>query len=249
MKMEKSVLAVFVAVGMLSQMAFGGVIWIEDGSTGTTFDDWTLTDEFGGLANGAFLQNDGSLGGNPIPSMRIDEISGITPGTDRLFENIDMAGDWGDGSMGGTGDGIVRRMSFDFYGDATVPPVDLEAFFYSGVSGDEWHYAFTPTTGWGSYEITTAFGGGWFNTAGPTTLGAWDAAFADVTEVGLYVGYAPNSTVIYGIDNFALDDEFSDAVPEPQTYAMLGFALCSVGMTFRRKLDGVMGTLKSMIKA
>jgi len=146
----------------------------------------------------------------------------------------------------------VQSVRLDFY--ASLPGGSMQLYFVNTGTGNTWFYDFAineVTTGWRSYGANLV----WQNTARGwyTEGGAGEAAFladiASVDEVGVLITYDDdNVNQIYGLDNFTLDDD-PMAIPEPGTYVMLGSALMSLGITFRRRLKEMLDALKEKIKA
>jgi len=149
----------------------------------------------------------------------------------------------------------LASVRFSFYVDPANAgaPAALELYFTTTTGGafDPWTYSLTTAVsqGAGWYYLAANFyasdvgdpdgsGNGWFN----PTLGLYDqasllAALTEVEDIGLLVTFGQED----GLDQdiamgyFALDDEFY--VPEPGTWAALGFAFVSLGITFRKRLS------------
>ncbi|MFU8779968.1 MAG: PEP-CTERM sorting domain-containing protein, partial [Kiritimatiellia bacterium] len=86
---------------------------------------------------------------------------------------------------------------------------------------------------------------GWGNDSFAGVAGsAFSAALADVARIGIYITYQPNlAGQVYGIDNFGL------TVPEPETYMILGMALLSVAVVFRRRITESLAEARAVLQA
>ncbi|MBT3296768.1 MAG: hypothetical protein HN919_16535 [Verrucomicrobia bacterium] len=173
------------------------------------------------------------------------------PGTesisDRIYLDAAVATEYGDlTAFTPFGGAAVEAVSFDFYSDANNGggtfdyPADLELYFMSTSGYWRYDYDTTGLSGWNTLSAGMSFGSGWINYGGTTDLATFDTDMASVTELGVLLTYqgASYGDQHYGIDNFALH------YPEPGTYAVLAFALMSLGVTFRGKLNsGLKGLL------
>ena len=132
---------------------------------------------------------------------------------------------------------VVRAIQFNFMMSNAVP--DLVALYFTRTGGNGiWSYEFTPSMGWQTYGINLDwnlnYDGQWYSDTVGANRPLFDADLAQVDEIGIILLYnGAVSDQIYGLDNFQLLDE---PVPEPETYAVLGFALLSLGITFRRQM-------------
>ena len=137
----------------------------------------------------------------------------------------------------------VLNATFDFFSDSgggNPSPAYLGLYFLSGTT--YWRYTLYTSldldlgSGWTGFDVGMSQTAGW-STYGTGSLG-FEAALASVDQIGIQVGYTGELNQDYGIDNFALH------YPEPGTYAVLAFALMSLGVTFRGKLqNGLKGLL------
>jgi hypothetical protein len=145
--------------------------------------------------------------------------------------------------FGGGNDQAVVQVTFDFFTDSNDGlddyPASLYFYFMSG-TGSLWVFDVASQLngrGWND-GITVGLGGaGWNNIIGSETL--LSTTLGNVAEMGILLTYEGTlAAQNYGIDNFALH------YPEPGTYAVLAFALLSLGVTFRSKLQtGLKGLL------
>ncbi|MBL7075913.1 MAG: hypothetical protein ISS31_00440 [Kiritimatiellae bacterium] len=195
-----------------------------------------------------------SLGGQT--ALQILEDEGDAGGfTDIIFT------DAGVGTSGTDLDSVVFNsvaeaamyVTFDFWANADISdggdtaPAALEFFFHSGstywrldiidqITAPDWNTGIT--VGWWGWS-----GAGWTQ---EDVGGTDDLDFETVLgdnggdlQMGIMLTYQGFSSEEYGIDNFELHN------PEPGTYAVLAFALVSLGVTFRGKLrTGIKGLLR-----
>lgn len=228
---------------------YGTAIVTEDFSGGIA--GWNIdnaADGSGGSPNGSLSDGGGYL--------QVDSgAASIIPLTDFV---IDGGGTFaGDYTAGGLAVDGVRGISFDFYNPAATEINGLQIYLIAA-SGNVWLHPLVNdiVTGgaWGNYganldeDSLNAGTGEWFTTAGDD-LATWQADLATITGIGFRMYYVNNTAnQIYGIDNIIIqDDPYILLVPEPQTYAMLGFAFLSLGVTFRRKLEDALASLKAMV--
>ena len=235
---------------MLAQMSFGGVI-IGEGSNYGGFGDWNgaawapgVNPHVPGGEFGTVLEN--QVIGTHNSALQITATGVGGSPEDAIFDA--SAGDIYNGNwlggMGGEHDGVVRQVSFDFYGMANMTGLDF--YFSDGLS--EWHYGIDNiAVGWKTYTVSMTYSGLWFDTLGGGTPTDFSDALGSVSDVGIVLGYSSDiGPQLYGLDNFTLDDAF--VVPEPETYALLGFAILSVGLTFRKKLDESLALVITQLK-
>jgi hypothetical protein len=147
--------------------------------------------------------------------------------------------------FGAEGINAVEALSVQFWANSGGPgavdyPASLEFYFLDG-GGTYWVYDIDVTglsQGWNALwaDISQWSAGLWDDVGGG---GNWLAAIADVDEVGMRIGYQQIDGQEYGIDNFRIH------YPEPGTYAVLAFALMSLGITFRGKIKEGISSLRS----
>lgn len=226
-----------------------------------------VTEDFSGGADGFVLddQPDGS-GGSPYGSSSagggyFDVDSGAANGgniVDYVYDGGGVfGGDYrstanGGGTLAANG---IQGISFNFYNPSATAIPELNVYLVAA-SGRVWYHALTDvdqTGAWGtyganlSYDSLNAGTGNWFTTGGDD-LATWQSDLANISGIGFRMLYDTTANQQYGFDNIIIqDDPYILLVPEPQTYAMLGFALLSLGITFRRKLEDSFASLKSMI--
>ncbi len=235
MRATKTVIAALVLAAVFSLGSTGarGAILAEDTWTGAGLDDWTSlnVDRDG--------PGDGTLS-NPGGWLMISNTVGGGLTEDYIFENNNLVGNYLNFGVSGTS---VFSIVFNFFVSNQVPD-QVSLYFMSPQSGTDWfwYYKFTPVLGWNSLYANldlTAFNSGWRNEqVGRDTFTEFQNDLSDVDEIGILLLYHPNASQIYGLDNFQLSDL---AIPEPGTYAMLGCALLSLAVPFRRRLRETWG--------
>ncbi len=212
---------------------------------------WTMGDVSAGtgVAAGSALWNAGGY-------MGID--SGAINGGNVVDFTFDTVGPFpfaGDYTAGGLAVDGVKGISFDFYNPAATMIPELSVYLIA--NGRTWYHALTTVTntaaGWGTYganlssDTLNAGTGEWF-TLGGDNLFTWTTDLASVTGIGFRMLYDTTANQTYGFDDISImDNPYYTMVPEPQTYAMLGFAFLSMGVTFRRKLEASLASLKDML--
>jgi len=177
-------------------------------------------------------------GGNAVTDFETDKI--------RMNSGTDFLGNYtGAATPPGTIVSQVQGIYFDFYIDTAVvssAPAQLGLYFIG--DAHEWYWDLTDSlvynTAWnryganmsGSSEVTDF--GSWYDMSGN---GNWTTDIADVTEIGVVLGYVYNEGAqVYAIDNFTIqEDPF--LVPEPETYAFLAMAILALGLVFRKQVD------------
>jgi len=243
------------------------ILATEDGLN-TVYSDWTLAGAGlgGSPATSALAGDNGAgttVGGQPN-NMQITASTGgdAQPRTEILYTaDGAMTGNYN--LFGPDSDQVVGTISFDFYAGADDggnaeginAPLELGAYFQT-MDGTVWLYAFDPTgiSGWDTYTATFGSGSGWvgwgddtFSTAATTTF---TDAFADVTRIGIYVTYqADADDQVFGLGDVNLSVSVSVVVPEPETYMILGMALLSVGVVFRRRITDSLAEVRAMLQA
>jgi hypothetical protein len=155
------------------------------------------------------------------------------------------------GGINYTGDAV----SFEYYG--TALPSEFGLYFKGNAGSPVWYYDFklvsinTPTV---NLSPTISFGSqtGWSLLSGSSVNFFTD--LMSVQEIGIELLWpASGVSTTYAIDHFVRGPAplggGGYAVPEPGTYAALGFAFASMGLTFRRRLNEGVEKIKGMLKA
>jgi hypothetical protein len=204
---------------------------------------WTLTDDTGGAPEGGLTVPAGF--GEPSPrALRVDaDVGDPPPPIDRLRTDGSGATYLAGSQDYTTWEGFPRPQYiwFNFYNEPASAPAGLQLFFESGASpGATWYYnldtAGLSSGSWHSFMVPM-FGSEWYDLG---SGGTWANDIVDVDEIGIRITYLTNvDDQVYGLDSFRR----GYLVPEPGTYAALGFAFASLGMTFRRRLNDVVGHL------
>ncbi len=219
-------------------------------------EGWTNKTESGTFPGYGTLTQPGSVGGNPNV-LRITRSSGGGVERDFVFTTTTLVGNWR--NMGGTGDGVVRSITFDFYagaGGSVDYPAGLRLYFKAD-SGNVWYFTFDVTTipsGWGSYGANinpyspyAPYSGWWWSTTGE--ISDWEYDFQNVTEVGIWLAYQPGYVnQIYALDNFTLHDT-PIPIPEPRIGYLLATAFLSLGTAFCRDLRDIVARLTRLDRA
>jgi hypothetical protein len=257
MIMKLCVLAVGLVLVAGSAGAATYIDTFDSGTDGWVNDTWSTR---GQTTEGALTSEDVDGAGGHNNALRIAAVAPTAEYTDMVYTEESTVGSILDDANNGNLSSVEFRdggpneramfATFDFWANAGGPlagdyePAKLEFFFYDGST--YWmktlYDAETGSLieGWNE-DLTVSWWGwegvGWESEgATQTFLNTLDA----VTEMGImvtYQGYA--GTEEYGIDNFELHN------PEPGTYAVLAFALMSLGVTFRGKLQsGLKGLLR-----
>lgn len=143
----------------------------------------------------------------------------------------------------------VVGVTFDFYvdgdsgGTTDDGPGSLSLYFMGGGNNTAWTYNFYEfgfdsalAEGWHSFGIT-------FDASGWLPANAGGDSFEDSLTSVTRIGIELISRAGTGVENYRLDN-FRLYYPEPGTYAVLAFALLSLGVTFRGKLREGLEALK-----
>lgn len=149
-------------------------------------------------------------------------------------------------------------ISFDFYAGGNggaEQPFGAYLFFSSdhgGANQSIYSYQIDPPIidSWGTYGASFS-SSAWLpgsdydlTSRGSGADLTFENALGAVDYIGLIIEYRDDHTGLqtYGIDNFAL------TVPEPETYLILGMALLSVGMVFRKKITESLVEARAMLQ-
>jgi hypothetical protein len=227
--MKKSSVAV-VGFWLASVLAASAGVIVSDTWPNPSLDGWAITNQnvgsppYGSIANAGagsdYLRVTG--GADPEGSIYADYIGD----TDTLV------GDYINGFAT-----RVWAIQFNFLAQGSgtnVLPYGLSVYFMS--STNYWYYDITTVAaGWGVYGANLILSQGWYPSSGSrNTETLFNQDLLNVDEVGILLTYNQNGGgQVYGLDDFQLLDT---PVPEPETYAVLGFALLSLGITFRGQL-------------
>ena len=162
--------------------------------------------------------------------MHTDYLSSPSTGLVNFAGGVDMT----------TTAGQTTFLAFDFYAQDYAPLFNsLKLYFYSGTGSQYWFYDVTDLSAntWQTTTIQMLQGAGWYGGSD------FAAALADVDEIGWQLTYRANADQLWAFDNFERGYMGAYSVPEPGSCAALGCALLSLGVTFRRKLNEVLGRL------
>ncbi len=222
----------------------------------TPYSNWSIIEDDGGAPQGLIDAGAGqvtgptggsgvTVGGRPNAL----EISATTDDnglyTDRIFTTADNL----TGNYTAFGGGVaLAGLRFDFYaggdagGGSEWAPTLLSVYFSTDNDSTIWAYDIENITqGWGTYSVS--FGAsGWYDYTGTSV--PFNNALTTVDSIGLAIMYTfDQSGQIYGIDNFGL------TVPEPETYMILGMALLSVAVVFRKRITESLVEARAMMQA
>jgi len=234
----KRILGACVGASMLCALSVDAAIvmtqetWTVAGANG-----WTITDSLGGAAYGG-LSNPGGAGGALT-------ITGGGGSFQSYEDRIGTTAGFLTGDYANAPFGRAEFIGFQFYAPTYQPT--LSVYFLNGAN--TWYFDVPVTVGgWNSYKVpldweTGPVPGGWYGSGAP---GSFISDLGSVDEVGFILGYynSGGSTPggqVYGLDDFVL------GVPEPETYTLLGFALLSLCITFRRQVKSVVPSLQKVI--
>ncbi len=202
--------------------------------------------------------------GNPTPALKITatgQVADYETDKIRIASGTDFLGNY-TGGVGapGTISSQVQGIYFDFYIDTTTmaeAPAQLGIYFIGGThETHEWYWDLTSSlvynSEWNQYGANmdgmspdSGFGT-WYDMSGN---GSWGDDIADVTEIGIVLGYLYNDpgTQVIAIDNFTIqEDPF--LVPEPETYAFLAMAVLALGLVFRQRVNESMQMMMARIR-
>jgi hypothetical protein len=259
---NKVIAGVAVVAGMMLMGHAQAAVLVEwqDGDT-KGFANWDSEELLGGTVKDDIAS--GSVGGRTAMVTDPDVVD------ETLFTDVHFTTDTGliaDGNLSawGASDVDLKGMQFDFYanadGDGTGAPTGL-GFYFADTGGHVWYYDIDPsyiTDGWATYSVDfefnySAYGqSGWYgfadNTwASPLVEGNFTTDIATdgaVDRLGVWIAYDTfNSDQAYGIDDFGL------TVPEPETYLVLGMALLSVAIVFRKRISDSLAEARAMMHA
>ncbi len=221
--------------------AKAGIIAVETWESGASLEGWAIDPVVGGPGTGSLTP---VAGGNPGGSMQLTEGVLGFPETDVVYLNdgaSPLLGDWS--TAGGWG---VSSVTFDFYLDSNASSAGFNSLnFYFESGATTWFYIVNvsgqPADSWATYSVPVNVNdpapAGWGTFGAPL---AFNAAAMNVTEIGFEITYVTGSSQLYGFDNVML----TYSVPEPETYAAIGFALVAVALAFRRRLSEILAMVR-----
>ncbi|MDP6631392.1 MAG: hypothetical protein QGH29_10525 [Kiritimatiellia bacterium] len=222
---------------VLCLMAGAGMAatYVEDDWSET--EGWTAT-AYGGHDAAGTVLDAGIVDGQA--ALQIDADAADAGLTDRIFTDTDVATGTGTdltnydfGADGGNAVGAVDFITFEFYANANDGD-DLPAalyFYFESLAGSLWrlniYSQLSNPGGWNDISVSMA-DAGWVNILGGEA--DLETTLLNVDDMGIMLTYEGVANQEYGIDNYRMH------YPEPGTYAVLAFALLSLGVTFRGKL-------------
>lgn len=157
------------------------------------------------------------------------------PKLDSVYDTDDLIGNY---LAFGANTSVVQAIRFKFSPTGGAFTTNsLQLYFVNGAN-DPWYYDITGlAAGWNTYYANLDYGSGlWYTSDGSRQANLYFTNdLANVTQVGIVLHYPAVLTgQYYELDDFELLDA---PIPEPGTYAVLAFALLSLGITFRRQLS------------
>lgn len=243
--MKQRIMALILS-GLVGVIAANAGSFITDIETWSALGTWQQEDVLGGPGSGnADIFGVGTPGfsGPTDSSLQVGYAGTLSPPvvTDRIF--TDGGAFVGDYTLGTRPSTFV---GFDFYASEALGAGGLQLYFTSTTDGRTWYYTFNNLQV-GTWQSLYAplFESSWDSFGTPTTDFA--TALEGIDEIGFRLTYLTDlpGGQSYFFDNFRR----GYSVPEPGTYAALGFALSSLGLTFRRRLNSVTDRIKAMFKA
>jgi len=246
-------LAMFGSVGLAKATV---VIEVQDGSVGNPFSGWGIEARYAGdPTEGTHVTPDPqTVGGESAVEINADTSGDFSPGEDVIFTTgSNLAGDLDYGLEGMAIGGI----QFDFYagalGEGSGGAPDALTVYFQGDGGSVWFYNIDTSLisdNWATYYVSMGSATGWegyaSNAVGASSLASGDFVgdLADVDRVGISIQYAADlDGQVYGIDDFGL------TVPEPETYLVLGMALLSIAVVFRKRISDSLADARAMMQA
>jgi len=130
------------------------------------------------------------------------------------------------------GPGKKNDLRFDFIAQTRLPQ-DLQLQFHAP-SGNVWGYSIadrvTQTGEWTDIAVPMTYSDNWGGLPGfSDTLDQFVSDLASMDWIGVYIWRDEAGQEEYGIDNFRF------LVPEPEEYAMLAMAMCTILLALRRR--------------
>jgi len=233
-----------------------------DDVAGHTFSGWDSRERYTGVAPEFELGGVDLSGDNTI---LINPDTGASPKTDIHYTTAAALGAQAGDSLNswGLSGSDIHSIQFDFYADAAGGTPDGLGFYFAAAGGNAWYYTIGNAyiqTGWNTYEVALSYNANAYGTSswygwptdpwgGGPALGSGDftsdlaaADFADY--IGFFIQYdSSDSLQSYQIDNFGL------TVPEPETYLVLGMALLSIAVVFRKRISDSLAEARTMMHA
>lgn len=239
--MKRGFIAAVTMAIALGSVAHAGIIAEETFEAAPSLQDWDLVPVVD-PSGSATLVNNGSLANPTTPAGSLVLSDGVlgTPELDQV--SLSTPGD--PSGLIGTGDWVADStdfVQFDFYLDANAEAAGFNqlTFFFVG-GGDTWYYQVDVSgqtaDSWSTYSVPFGSSSGWTT----TSIDPITTDMASVSSFGFEVSYVTGATQTYGFDNVRRG--FS--VPEPETYAAIGFALVALAMAFRKQLSEMLAVIR-----
>jgi hypothetical protein len=138
---------------------------------------------------------------------------------------------------------VDQSISFTFY--SNMDPTYLYAYVKGSNAGGTywWNELSSVSAGAKTIGLDYDSGDGWNDMFGSAGESDWLDSLTSFDEVGIALWYPGTAGQEYQIDNFTID--VVSNIPEPETWLMLGFALLSITITFRRQINETMVKVRS----
>ncbi|MBC8453528.1 hypothetical protein H8D64_00565 [PVC group bacterium] len=253
---KKTGVAITAMVLVAATVSYGlPIIEIQDGDS-NAFSGWGATEERigGGAAEGTHVTPDPqTVDGETAVHITADTSGDFIPREDIVFTTGSSLA----GNLDFTDAGLdVTTIEFDFYAGADGmgsggAPDSLSLYLQAGGAA-VWYYEIDLASiqdGWSHYVVNFRYGTGWTGWDSNAELTSrdgtdWATDMADVDELGFAIQYA---TDLDG-QNYAFDDVGLHS-PEPETYMVLGVALLSLAIVFRKKIKESLMQARSVVNA
>lgn len=119
--------------------------------------------------------------------------------------------------------------------------------FYFGNGTDTWVYDLplpSSLNTWTAYTVPFLYSPAWLINYLPGSQAAFDAALASVDWIGIHVIPSGMSQFDWGMDNL----ELNYVVPEPETVCLLLAVAIGLGLTFRSRLNELLGRMSAICR-
>jgi hypothetical protein len=244
------------SVLVMGAMLIGGstqaavLIEWQDGSAGHSFADWAIEAYHSGDSVSGDITGD-----QPAGPLHLDPNTGIGVYRDVVFTtDSSLTGD-----LSGLGvAGAPVSLQFNFYANADGSGAGAPAglgFYFQNTDNSVWYYDIQGgyiDDGNNTFSVqldydTDAYGSttwrGYADNTQATSLAASDFDITAIQRVGVWIAYnTSNSTQDHQIGLYGL------SVPEPETYLILGMALLSVAIVFRKRISESLAEARAMMQ-
>ena len=145
-------------------------------------------------------------------------------------------------------------LQFNFYYDSSAGPQNGLGFYFASTSGREWYYDIDSnyvSAGWNTFRLQLDYDADpypsgnslWYReNSGSESETDFNTDIANVSRVGFWIAYNENTTQGHKLGLYGV------SVPEPETYLILGMALLSVAIVFRKRISESLAEARSMMR-